>query len=233
MEFQEAYAAFLQRHRQGRSGECLRRLEEGHGHAERLFLEQVWWPAVGHFDTLVPEYEIQDFRGGVRYLDFAWLRKPYRICLEIDGYGPHVRDISRWQHADHLQRQNDLVMDDWIVLRFAYDDVRERPRRCEQTLQQALGKWFGHTVPSVHLDQEEKKVVQFMISKGEATLASIAEHLQVCTKTARKHLTNLMDKRVIEPASGQKRIRLYRLGGARTGNQIGRYWYLESDKLTP
>lgn len=31
---------------------------EGHNHAERLFLEKVWWPAFENFLHLYPEYEI-------------------------------------------------------------------------------------------------------------------------------------------------------------------------------
>lgn len=114
--YENAYETFIRCHKLGRAGESLRRLEEGHGYAEKLFLEQVWWPAIGHFDDLIPEYQVTDYKGGSRFLDFAWMRSPYRICIEIDGYGPHLKDSSRWQYADQLQRQNDLVLDDWIVI---------------------------------------------------------------------------------------------------------------------
>lgn len=210
MAFQEAYEAFVSKHRKGRSGEDLRRLDEGHGHAERLFLEQVWWPAIGQFDDLFPEYQVTDFKGGSRYLDFAWIRSPYRICIEIDGYGPHQRDVNRWQYADHLQRQNDLVLDDWIVIRFSYDDVKDRPRLCERTLQQVQGKWLAHKSPKQSLGLVEKKIIQLMVAKGELIPRIVAEELNFSSKTARQWLNRLTVKGIFVPASGKERIRKYR-----------------------
>lgn len=210
MAFQEAYEAFINSHKQGRTGEDLRRLQEGHGHAEKLFLEQVWWPAIGHFDDLIPEYQVTDYKGGCRYLDFAWVRSPYRICIEIDGYGPHQRDVSRWQYADHLQRQNDLVLDDWIVIRFSYDEVKERPRVCERTLQQVQGKWFAHKPVKHNLKLVEKKIVQLMVSRGELVPGVVAEELKCSGRTARRWLTALTAKEIFTPASGNQRVRKYR-----------------------
>lgn len=45
-----------------RKGESLRRLQEGHTHAEQHMLRNVWWPAFGTFASLHPEYEVKDFR---------------------------------------------------------------------------------------------------------------------------------------------------------------------------
>lgn len=44
MGFEVEYQSFLNRHLQARKGERLRRLQEGHGKAEIMFLEKVWWP---------------------------------------------------------------------------------------------------------------------------------------------------------------------------------------------
>ncbi|MNC20027.1 hypothetical protein D3C75_679690 [compost metagenome] len=211
MGFQEAYEAFINKHRQGKAGEQLRRLEEGHGHAEKLFLEQVWWSAIGNFDDLFPEYQVTDYKGGYRYLDFAWIRSPYRICLEIDGYGPHQRDVSRWQYADQLQRQNDLVLDDWIVIRFSYDDVKERPRLCERTLQQVQGKWFGGYNQKYSLADMERYIIQMAVALGELTPALVVNELEVSDRTARKWLKKLVLKGVLTPASGSARIRKYKV----------------------
>ncbi|WP_143111652.1 hypothetical protein [Paenibacillus sp. BC26] len=40
-------------------------------------------------------------------------------------------------------RQNHLIIDGWQLLRFSYDDITERPRMCEQILQQFMGCWLG------------------------------------------------------------------------------------------
>ncbi|MCY9697783.1 hypothetical protein [Paenibacillus alginolyticus] len=66
-DFEKAHEAFLAKHISMRGGERLKRLKEGHGHAEKLFLEQIWWSAFGHFQDLHPEYEIKDFRDGTRF----------------------------------------------------------------------------------------------------------------------------------------------------------------------
>ncbi|MFC4769981.1 DNA-binding response regulator [Effusibacillus consociatus] len=108
MTFDEDHSEFIKFHQEKRRGERLRRLKAGHGHAEKLFLQQVWWPAFGQFNHLHPEYEVYDFKDGHRYLDFAYIRPYFRVAFEIDGYGPHGRDLSRWQFSDQCQRQNHL-----------------------------------------------------------------------------------------------------------------------------
>ncbi|TXK74458.1 DUF559 domain-containing protein [Paenibacillus sp. N3.4] len=143
--FHEAHQAFLSEHAIKRSGERLRRLKEGHGHAEKMFLQHVWWKAFGNFNNLHPEYEIKDFRDGTRFLDFAFLRPSLRLTIEIDGYGSHSSQISRSQFSDQWNRQNHLIIDGWKILRFSFDDVKERSRMCEQTLQQFMGRYLGET----------------------------------------------------------------------------------------
>ncbi|UTR17123.1 hypothetical protein MM221_14990 [Salipaludibacillus sp. LMS25] len=49
MAFAEEYQTFMNAHLQARTGERLRRLQEGHKHAEKLFLKQVLWPLFHHF----------------------------------------------------------------------------------------------------------------------------------------------------------------------------------------
>lgn len=44
MNYGQAHEAFMSRHLAARSGERLGRLKRGHGHAEKLFLHNVWWP---------------------------------------------------------------------------------------------------------------------------------------------------------------------------------------------
>jgi hypothetical protein len=176
-----------------------------------MFLEQVWWPAIGHFEDLIPEYQVTDYKGGTRYLDFAWVRSPYRICIEIDGYGPHQRDVGRWQYADHLQRQNDLVLDGWIIIRFSYDDVKERPRLCERTLQQVQGKWFGGYDQKYHLVDMERFILHMAIVQEELIPAAVVEELGVSEKTARKWLRSLVEKGLLVPISGNLRLRKYKV----------------------
>ncbi|HEY0829098.1 MAG TPA: DNA-binding response regulator, partial [Bacilli bacterium] len=110
MSFASAHEQLINHHLKGRVGESLRRLKKGHGHAEKLFLELVWWPAFGHFNYLFPEYKVSDFMDGFRYLDFAYMRGGFKVCIEIDAFGTHWRDVDRWQFADNLIRQNHLII---------------------------------------------------------------------------------------------------------------------------
>lgn len=213
MGFEEEYQAFMNAHLAARTGERLRRLQEGHNHAEILFLKQVWWPLFHHFRYLHPEYEINDFKDGKRYLDFAYIRPAIRICLEIDGYGPHLKNISRWEFSDSLERQNQLVIDGWTVIRFSYDQVKEKPRLCQQIVQQVIGRWLGDELDQTSLSFTEKEVLRLAIRKGEAiSPIEVEKYLNLSNKTVRKVLSQLVDKKMLIPASGIVRVRSYRLG---------------------
>ncbi|UVI30931.1 hypothetical protein [Paenibacillus spongiae] len=63
-EFQFLYEQWLDGHTRKRRGERKRRLAEGHGHAENVFVEKVWLPAFRELEHLHPEYEAADFRNG-------------------------------------------------------------------------------------------------------------------------------------------------------------------------
>ncbi|PFG04203.1 hypothetical protein [Bacillus sp. es.034] len=213
MGFEEEYLAFMNAHSQERKGERLRRLQEGHNQAERMFLKKVWWPSFYHFRYLHPEFEIDDFKDGKRYLDFAYIRPAIRICFEVDGYGPHLKNISRWQFSDSLERQNQLVMDGWTVIRFSYDQVKEKPRRCQQIVQQVIGRWLGDELDQTTLSYAEKEVLRLAIRKGKAiSPIEVEKYLKRTDKTVKKLLTQLVDKKMLIPESGTKRIRSYRLG---------------------
>lgn len=218
MTFEEAYVRFMEKHLAARKGGRKRRLEEGHGHAEKLFLENVWWPAFGHFYHLHPEYEVGDFRDGVRFLDFAYIRSNFLVCFEIDGYGPHHQNINRRQFADNLLRQNHLMVDGWKVIRFAYDDVQAQPRRCQQIVQQLLGRWLGEEVPGIHLTFIEREIVRFLVRWGKpVTPGMVAGHLRISSKLARGLLRGLAAKEIVFPAGGKQRIRTYQLKYEGTG----------------
>lgn len=141
--FEAAHRQWRDGHLAGRSGERRRRLEEGHAHAEKEMLKHVWWPAFGSLEHLHPEYEVTDFREGKRYIDLAYVRAPFKIAFEIDGFGPHVRDLSRRQFADQWVRHMHLINDGWIVVRIGYDDVKERPRLWQQLIAQLIGRLYG------------------------------------------------------------------------------------------
>lgn len=202
-------------HRSARSGEDLRRLEKGHGHAEEQFLRSVWWPAFRDFRNLHPEFRVEDFSGRSFYLDFAYICGEMRLALEIDGYGPHVTRLSRWQFTHQLRRQNHLILDGWALLRFSYDEVDEQSRRCQQTLQQFMGRWREDDRLR-GLGFLERAVVRLALkSDAPVTPKQVRLHLDVGKRKALKVLRSLVTQGWLEPASGRERIRSYRVSGKR------------------
>lgn len=216
LSFDNAYAEFISYHSSRRHGERARRLQEGHGHAEREFLKQVWWPAFATFRGLHPEYELTDFDGNRRFLDFAYIQTSIKLAIEVDGYGPHVVKLSRWQFINQLRRQNHLVLDGWSVLRFSYDEIADEPRRCQRLLQQFMGK-HQHEIRLDGLDAHAQVVVRLALhSGGPLTPAQVCKHLGIHRQTAYKLLRRLVAEEWLVPASGNQRIRLYRIHPKRT-----------------
>lgn len=212
--FQTAYAEWMEQHEKNRIGESLRRLKEGHAHAEKLFLTHIWWPVVKNFSNLYPEYEYKDFEDRIRYLDFAFIVPPFRIAIEIDGYCPHWRNVSRSQFADNLMRQNFLILDGWIVLRFSYDDINERPRRCQRVLLELMGIVYRESLKEHSLKPFEKEILQLAMNASNhmITMGDVISHLAISDGTARKHLRNMLQNGWLIPAKpGTKRIHAYRI----------------------
>ncbi|MGZ9583318.1 DNA-binding response regulator [Paenibacillus marinisediminis] len=189
------------------------RLVEGHGYAEKLFLERVWFPAFRSFDRLYPEYEVADFRDGSRFIDFAYIRYPLQLAIEIDGYGTHSAKASRWQFSDSLIRQNHLVIDGWRILRFSCDDVEEKPRMCEQLLQQFLGSWISGE-PSKLADTSElleREVLRYALSLNRKIQPhDVCELLKVSIDKAYSILHSMLRNGSLLPGGkGEKRTKLY------------------------
>lgn len=213
MKFEQAHQEWINKHISRRTGERRRRANEGHGHAERLFAETVWWPAFGAFDHLHPEYEVHDFKDGARFLDFAYIHANLRLCIEIDGFGSHRRDMDRRQFSDELNRQNHLIIDGWLILRFTYDDVKEKPRQCQQILQQLFGRVLGDSRSLAEpLSVLEKETVLLAARQnGIIQPGALFSHLGIGRTRGNKLLRELVEREWLFPCSGTQRLRSYRL----------------------
>nr|WP_208403486.1 DNA-binding response regulator [Paenibacillus sp. BK720] len=209
------YEQWLESQLQAGGSERKRRLSEER-HAEDLFLKQVWLPAIGKLEHLHAEYEVDDYKDGQRFLDYAYLREPYKICIEIDGYGPHLRDADRRQFADNLMRQNHLILDGWMVIRFSYDDVKSRPRQCQQLLQQLFGKLFSLTFNNNNLSLQQKEILRYMqLVRKPVTPKDISLLLSISSKYARKLLIEMVSLNYLQPAKATvHRVRTYKLQAA-------------------
>jgi very-short-patch-repair endonuclease len=70
---------------------------------------------------------------GERSADFAYVDE--RIVIELDGGDSHMR---KEVFEDDRQRQNEFVINGWLVLRFTWDDVTKRSDRVVETIRYAL-----------------------------------------------------------------------------------------------
>jgi DNA-binding MarR family transcriptional regulator len=129
MSFEQSHENFINRHLSRRSGERRGRLERGHGHGEKLFLQNVWFPLKNNFDGLHPEYELVDWRGRSYFADFVYIPRhgQVKFVWEIKGYGVHVKELDRQGFASECKRELFLEGLGYRVVSFAYDDVKEQP----------------------------------------------------------------------------------------------------------
>ncbi|MFD2332684.1 DNA-binding response regulator [Cohnella sp. GCM10020058] len=190
------------------------RLAGGLSHASLFFLRFVWWPAFRSLTGLIPEYELVDYKDGYRYIDFVYLTNGLRIAIELDGRGPHRLHLSAAEFEDELMRQNYLVLDRWLVLRFPFLMLRDKPRQCQQLLQQLLGSTGGHPIESLNQLCPTEQRILACISRmtGSFGPSQVAAATGMSKNTALKYLVLLVDKQIISPANPEHRkIRKYSL----------------------
>jgi hypothetical protein len=215
VSFEADYQQFLDLHSSTQKGESLRRLREGHGYGEKLFLQKIWWPAFKNLEYLYPEYAIMDMRYGSYFLDFAYIPHPplLRLAIEIDGYGPHLQQLDRRQFTDQLNRQNFLIATDWKVLRFSIDEMKENASRCIQYLQLLLGRYYGIEQPLNKSSLLEKEILRLGVRLGRPFSGrEAALHLQMHRNKAQALLRRLAEEHLLLPAqSGRERIHYYQI----------------------
>lgn len=213
MEIEKAYDAWIENHVKRRTGKSAERIREGLHHAEKMFVENVWWPAFHNFEALHPEFEIRDFQDGYRYIDFAYVQRHFKVAIEIDGIGPHWKNISQQEFSDHYERQNHLIIDEWHVLRFTYTDLCDRPRACQQTVQQLIGRLSADTSRALKtLKLTDREILRLALGTNRpVTARDIVHHLNMGYNAATRHLKMLTHIGWLEPASGSTRIRSYRI----------------------
>ena len=206
--FEKAYSNWLDYHKSNASGERLRRLTKKHGYGEKLLLQQAWWPVVGNFEHLHPEYEFVDSEGKTYYLDFAYVRLPRPTALESDGFGTHARDLDRDQFSWGLDRQNEIVLAEWNVLRFSHDKLKADPLACQQKIRRLLATLYTdeHTILNIY----QREIVRRMRQSGAPL--SIDEACALISKKekfTRTQLHTLVELNILEPACDGKRERIH------------------------
>lgn len=212
MKFEQAFEAFMTSQITAETnGRRREKLERGLGHGEMEFLRCVWYPAIGHFDHLYPEWEVRDFANGYRYLDFAYMPGDAKGVIEIQGYSSHPRDLELWRFKDLCLRHCHLALDGWLVIPIAYPSIVESPKQCQQLILSFVGKFISSSVPE-SLSWLESETVRFARRLLRPFSPSdLSAHLQVSTRYARTVLHLLCEKQLLTVTRGQERARMYRL----------------------
>lgn len=168
MEFEEAHGLFIDQHMKSRTGERRGRLVRGNNFAEKLFLQNVWWPMFESLDDLHPEYEVYDWNRKSQFLDFAFLPQTgSSFGIECDGYQSHVKDMDREKFNYSVNRDTFLTGMGWRMIHFSFDDIQQRPEVCRMLLQLVLAPYLARKSASVAILSEEKEVLRFAWRLGK------------------------------------------------------------------
>jgi hypothetical protein len=216
--FEKAYVKWLDMHKAAASGERLRRLNKRHGFGEKLLLEQGWWPVLGSLELLHPEYELIGINGERYFIDIAYIRNPRPTASEADSFSSHARDIDRDQFSRALDRQNEIVLSDWNILRFSIDKLKENPEACQKTIRRMLICWYGEEDSFMReLNIYQRELVR--VAMRSSTPFSAEDARQILGKKhnfTRSTLQSLINMNILESASGNQRIHRYRLSTSRS-----------------
>jgi len=211
MTFEEAHAAFINHHLAQRSGERRNRLERGHRHGEKLFLQNIWWLLHGNFTALHPEYEVLDWRGRSYFADFAWLPGYIKLIIEIKGYASHVRDMDRQKYCTELNRETFLFAMGYHMISFAYDDVERRPELCINLLRMVISRYQPSMVPVSRAQLAQKELIRLAHQLARPIRPiDVAQHFEVDKKTFIRMLQGLCTKGWLQPVicgNGERIVR--------------------------
>ncbi|MFC5471249.1 DUF559 domain-containing protein [Cohnella suwonensis] len=165
MGFEQSHAEFIEHHLGARTGERRGRLERGHSHGEKLFLENVWCPLYGNFDGLHPEFEIVDFRGKSYFADFMFRMGFLKFVIEIKGFNSHVKEMDRHKFCADANRELYMQGLGYRVLSVAYDSIANHPEQVVVLFRMILSQ-FQSTLasPDVRMGVFEKEIVRLALT---------------------------------------------------------------------
>lgn len=210
--FQQLYEEWIQENMNKEENPRRREiLNKGLGHGTVEFLRSVWFPAVGHLNHLYPEWEVRDFNNGYRYLDLAYMPAGAKGGIEIQGYGPHARDLDVRRFKDLCWRHCLLALDGRTFLPIAYLSIIDEPKQCQQLVLSFIGRFISSDVSS-SLSCLEAETVRFARRLlRPITPFELANHLRVSDRTVRRILHKLVQLQILDIASGHHRARTYQL----------------------
>jgi very-short-patch-repair endonuclease len=212
INFEQAHQRFFQSHLDRRAGERKGRLERGHRHGEKLFLQNIWWLLKGNFDGLHPEYEVVDWRGKSYFGDFAYMpRSDLKFIFEIKGYNKHVKEMDRQGFGNECKRELFLEGLGFHVISFAYDDVEQQPELLIALLRMLLSRYESIPMTSEAFSFAENEVIRLALSMSLSVRPKdVTSQLRMNYRRAVGHLQSLSDRGWFRPVRGDAGRRIVR-----------------------
>ncbi|HEX7057018.1 MAG TPA: hypothetical protein VF260_07465 [Bacilli bacterium] len=220
MSLQAEHDKWMQDHLRRRSGERLDALKRGHGYGNQLFIKQIWWPLVGHFHGLHPEYEVRDWRGRSYFVDFMWIIGTVRNAFEIMDFGSHGTDRTKYRMD--LNRGLFLQSQGCTVFYISLDELKENPSFILFALKNSLSSYLsveGGTANMVgrQFSKIERNLMQAAIRHNRILRpAEAAREFELHIQTVIKYCRMLVEKGKFRPVAkgASQRITSYEYVGS-------------------
>lgn len=198
MSFQIEHDKWISIHLKRRRGERLDALKRGHGYGNRLFIERIWWPLVGHFHGLHPEYEVKDWRRRSYFVDFMWIVGTSRFAIEIMDFGSHGTDRTKYRMD--LNRGLFLQEQDCTVFYISLDELKENPSFILSAMRNILSPCLlagdGTIVTTERRFSKIERDLMRAAIRHNRVIRPIeaSRELELHTMTVIKHCRNLVEK---------------------------------------
>lgn len=158
-------------------------LEQNQTHMNEIetrFVEDVFYPYAGEngLDYLKAQTPFEDSECRTRKLDFTITTNRFRYVIEIDGYTYHAEGAQRVSPEyfdDLLIKQNDLILNNYILIRFSYNQIRNNTALCINTLRRTfkadaeINPYYRHTteIEPTFPQQESLHSCQYYREQGQ------------------------------------------------------------------
>jgi len=119
-------------------------------------------------DDVIAQYPFKDNKAGNRYIDFMVINegKGYKLPIELDGYAK-INNKGYEKFNDFLERQNDLIQQFGIVLRYTNKKAFQQQQQVINEIRKALQTQANHQIT----EQSKQKQIQSLIAEYEAKIA--------------------------------------------------------------
>lgn len=204
MSFEIEHDKWMKRHLSRRQGERKDALKRGHGYGNRLFVEKIWWPLVGQFHNLHPEYEVLDWRGRSYFVDLMWVCGSVRFAFEIMDYGSHGKDRTKYRMD--MNRALFLQSLQCYVIEISLDEMQENPSFILVAIKNILGPYLDASMQQTgggephQFEKSEQQLIRYAARRNRIIRPAEAAHaLDLHKQTVIKYCVSLVHKGRLRP----------------------------------